>query len=240
MKKLVVLFVGLLVALLVQAQDLIITKDAQQIRAKITEVSKDAIRYLDFDNQEGPVFVLETSDIVSIVFANGQVKVYNHAEQDQPKQILSTPSEYNDIRIRKADTYYILGDKKMSEKEYLNFIQKNCPEAWGSYQKGVRLASCGVYLLYSGIGCVAGGALWMGLGFGINDPKIRGLGYAGIVLASLGGGAFIPASIPCLVVGKVKMNNTHEIYNESCARQGNELTFGIQASQNGIGIAMNF
>ena len=102
------------------------------------------------------------------------------------------------------------------------------------------MASCGVYLLYSGIGCVAGGALWMGLGFGINDPKIRGLGYAGIVLASLGGGAFIPASIPCLVVGKVKMNNTHEIYNESCARQGNELTFGIQASQNGIGIAMNF
>ena len=238
MKKLVVLFVGLLAALLMHAQDLIITKDAQQIRAKITEISKDAIRYLDFDNQEGPVFILETSDIVSIVFANGQVKVYNHAEQDQPKQTLSAPS--NDICIRKADTYYILGDKKMSEKEYLNFIQKNCPEAWGSYQKGESLAKSGAILLGCGLGSVLGGALWMGVGFGINNPKIRGLGYAGVALTSLGGGLLIPASIPCLVVGKVKMNNTHEVYNECCARQNKELTFGIQASQNGIGIAMNF
>lgn len=230
----------MLATLLVQAQDLIITKDAQQIQAKITEISKDAIRYLDFDNQEGPVFVLETTDIVSIVFANGQVKVYNHAEQTQHTQTLPAPQENNDIRIRKADSYYILGDKKMSEKEYLNFIQKNCPEAWGSYQQGDRLAKCGGGLLWGGVGCVVGGAFWMGLGFGINNSTIIGLGYAGIVLASLGGGVFIPASIPCIAVGKVKMNNTYEVYNESCARQRNELTFGIQASQNGIGIAMSF
>ena len=57
--------------------DLIITKDAKKIDAKIIEVSKNEIKYKELDNLEGPTFVLETKEISSIIYANGKVVLYN-------------------------------------------------------------------------------------------------------------------------------------------------------------------
>ena len=240
MKKLTILLPVLFLTHIALAQDIIITKEAQQIQAKITEVSKDFIKYLDFDNQDGPVFVLETVDVVSIVFANGQVKVYNNSEQtmgDNTMQQNHPAQETNELRFRKIDDYYILGNEKMTKSEYLVYIQKNCPEAWESYNKGNSLLRAGCGMLGGGIGFLVSGVILTGVGFGID---VKGVGYFGIAAMSLGAGLFIPGSIPLIVIGKVKTNNSHEVFNEHCALQNHNLTFAIQASQNGIGLAMNF
>ena len=68
------------------AQDIIVTTDEKKIDAKILEVSKSEIKYKDFDNLDGPVFILETSDINSIIYSNGKVTIYNHDKPtDEPK-----------------------------------------------------------------------------------------------------------------------------------------------------------
>ena len=41
------------------------------IRAKVTEVDVSTIKYLKFDNQDGPVYTLLKSDIYMIIYANG-------------------------------------------------------------------------------------------------------------------------------------------------------------------------
>ena len=53
---------GLLLALCIIAinctcfgQDIIVTKDARRINAKVTEVNVDNVRYKNFDNQDGPI-----------------------------------------------------------------------------------------------------------------------------------------------------------------------------------------
>ena len=59
------------------AQDLIVTKDAKKIDAKILEVSTSEIRYKELDNLDGPVFVLRVDEINCIIYANGKVVLYN-------------------------------------------------------------------------------------------------------------------------------------------------------------------
>jgi len=63
------------------SQDLIITKDAQRIEAKITEVSDDAVRYKKFSNPDGPAFVIKAEKISSIVYQNGEVQVFQTADK---------------------------------------------------------------------------------------------------------------------------------------------------------------
>ncbi len=55
------------------AQDTIFKKDKTKIYAKIYEVNQDDIKFKDFDNQDGPTFVIEKIEIEKIVFSNGRV-----------------------------------------------------------------------------------------------------------------------------------------------------------------------
>ncbi len=67
------------------AQDIIITHMAQKIEAKVLEVSKSEIRYKEWDNLEGPTFVLGAEEVVTIIYANGKVVLYNQIESKGKK-----------------------------------------------------------------------------------------------------------------------------------------------------------
>ena len=88
--KILSTIVILWMASIMQAQDIIVTTDAKKIEAKITEVSKYEVKYKELDNLDGPLFTLETSDISSIIYANGKVVLYN---QDKPEDVQSKASQ---------------------------------------------------------------------------------------------------------------------------------------------------
>ena len=77
MKKLFTLFACALMATALWAQDIIVTTDAKKIDAKILEVTTSEIRYKELDNIDGPTFILGTDEIVTIIYANGKVVLYN-------------------------------------------------------------------------------------------------------------------------------------------------------------------
>ena len=89
--------VAIILSTSIWAQDIIITTDAQKIEAKITEVSKSEIRYKEADNLEGPTFVLETTEINSIIYANGKVVLYN---QDKQQSVQKKSSQEEDEELR--------------------------------------------------------------------------------------------------------------------------------------------
>ncbi|MCQ2324333.1 MAG: hypothetical protein MJZ53_05740 [Paludibacteraceae bacterium] len=62
-----------------QAMDLIYTTKNEIVEAKILEISAKEVRYKEWANQDGPIFVLTTEEIRRIYFASGQIKVYNDA-----------------------------------------------------------------------------------------------------------------------------------------------------------------
>ncbi len=79
------------------AQDIIITKDAQKIDAKILEVSGSEIKYKKQSNLEGPTFILGVEELNSIIYANGEVQVFtnkqNFTQQNEENLEFSTKEE---------------------------------------------------------------------------------------------------------------------------------------------------
>ena len=71
------------------AQDVIVTKDARKINAKVTEVNLSDIKYKNFDNMDGPTYTLLKSDIASILYQNGQVETFETG--NTPNQATSPP-----------------------------------------------------------------------------------------------------------------------------------------------------
>lgn len=148
--------------------------------------------------------------------------------------------------IEKDGGRYYMGDLAMSEEEYLSYIKLNCPAAWESYREGTATWATGWALFGVGaachmfaFGCYTGGVIGR---FG-SPVNTAGMVNAGRWL-NLTGGVLWAASVPCLIVGGVRRNNSHEVYNALCRRrivqQQYSMEFGIQPAQGGMGLAMKF
>jgi hypothetical protein len=61
---------------LIKAQDKIYRKNGKIIEAKVLEVGAAEIKYKEYNNPDGPIYVLETDRVNKIVFANGKVQVF--------------------------------------------------------------------------------------------------------------------------------------------------------------------
>lgn len=75
MKNVRLLIFMLLVSSTVMGQDVILLKDGTEIKAKVTEIGVQDIKYKKFENLEGPVYVLKKSDVFMITYENGQKEV---------------------------------------------------------------------------------------------------------------------------------------------------------------------
>ena len=82
-QKLLTCVCAVLTAMVSFAQDVIVTKDAKKIDAKIIEVFADEIKYKEFDYQEGPTFVLEIADINTVIYSNGKIVIYNQSAENK-------------------------------------------------------------------------------------------------------------------------------------------------------------
>lgn len=92
MKKLIVLLMGLVIASLSFAQDIIVCKDSKRIDAKIIEVGQNEIKYKKFAFQDGPTFSINVNDISSIIYSNGDVAAFNSSTSQEQKVEASNPS----------------------------------------------------------------------------------------------------------------------------------------------------
>ena len=121
-----------------------------------------------------------------------------------------------------------------------------CEQAWTKYQKADKLWKTGWGLFGAGGGVTVAGVLTMGLSMGAMSPDMPDVPMQSMLGGFLGfsfvviGGSVLTASIPCICVGHVRRKNALEEYNIHCAQAQEPLTFSVQASQNGVGLAMTF
>lgn len=258
MNKLLTLLLFVFISAASFAQDIIVTKDKERIQAKILEVSKDEIKYKKFTYQDGPIFAIDIDEVVTVAYENGEVEIYDEETIEEKNEIIQAKAEA--LRKQEAmfgtfskeDDFYYLYDRdkttKMDQKAYLQFIQDNCPEAYRSYQKGNTLWKAGLGMLGSGLGMtlllgtplyVVGVSKMVNYDYGHRQYNVGvNCTVAGSVFLSVG--ALTSAgSIPLLVVGGIKRNNSHEVYNDHC-KNPQYLSFSINAKANGVGLALNF
>ncbi len=76
MQKTLFILFAVMFSAAIMADDIIITKDAQRINAKIEEIGLDVLKYRRSDNLNGPLYTISKNDVASVVYENGSVEVF--------------------------------------------------------------------------------------------------------------------------------------------------------------------
>ncbi len=263
MKRLFSCLVLLLAMCTAWGQDIIVTTDAKRINARIVEINTQEVAYRTYPDTEGAIEHIALTNIVSILFEDGRVSVFKNDLTDPALYDRVARQPLLPGLITKQDKFYYLNEDnqvtRMSEEAYLRFIENNCPEAWQSYQRGDHLSRLGWRFFGSGLALVTVGIPITVAGVHMQnkaqstDPKSYygfGMEVAGIIMMAGGTGCTI-ASIPLLAVGAKKKNRTYEVYNDcynlqhtvntiSDPQAAPTLSLNLQASTNGVGIALQF
>ena len=131
------------------------------------------------------------------------------------------------------------GKNQMDEKMFINSLKKNNTAAYKQYMSGKKLIPTSFGLLGGGLAMILVGTV----GYFTFDSEGKGIpAWEGettmYILAPLGIAA-IATSVPLLCVGYKRQKNAINMFNEQNNQQP-ALTLNLQASQNGIGLALNF
>ncbi len=66
------------------SQDIIVRQDGTDIEAKIIEITSDAIRYKEFDFQDGPTRSISISEVSVIVYESGRTERFQPVTEEAP------------------------------------------------------------------------------------------------------------------------------------------------------------
>jgi cytochrome c biogenesis factor len=209
------------------AQDIIVTKDSKRINAKVMEVNEDNIKYKNFDNQDGPVYTLSKSNIVTILYKNGQVETFE-TESSKPAaatQITQVPRQTNAMSNR---TQVVSSDNILAD------MKAYSPALYSQYKSGKRMATSGSIL--TGVGGVSAG---LGAVFVLmnRSGEMVNVGYGFLVMGSLSAAA----GVSILIVGGSKKNNAVRNFNRQYySSQPSSPHFQFNVYPNRVGLAYVF
>lgn len=71
--------------LIIFAQDIISMRNGDIIKARIQEISKSEIKYKKHSNPNGPLFIVDRGDVLSILYANGEQEIIEGNTNDEKK-----------------------------------------------------------------------------------------------------------------------------------------------------------
>jgi hypothetical protein len=92
MRKIILSIFLVILVKLVLGQDVIVKTDGEVIKAKVTEVSINEIKFHKLENLEGPIFSILKSDVYMIKFENGTTEVFKNEASFQKTRSNSNSS----------------------------------------------------------------------------------------------------------------------------------------------------
>lgn len=165
-------------------------------------------------------------------------KMFYTEEQNKTKEKPNTLEAINQpvtelIRYSKKDQKLLdikefsYGDIQMDERAFRTFLRRNSPEAYRTFVNGEKLITAGWWTFGIGAAFVVGSIPSF-----LTEPGI------GIAFISTGGLIMLTSSTPLLSIGYKRYHQSFDMINA----QNNQpkLSLNLQASQNGIGLALNF
>lgn len=166
-----------------------------------------------------------------------------HTEEMSESNVSTNILEYHSKSEQKlmGVKKYTYGNLQMDEKAYCKFLQNNNRNAYMTYMKGQKLKTAGWWVFGSGATLLTlGSAMFVFAELGpVDEWSYFPLIDASYAMLSIGATATI-VSIPLFGIGARHRNKTAiDVFNEQNSTQS-QLTLNLQASQNGIGLALNF
>ncbi len=139
MKKLVITILALLFSMSAFSQDFIILRNGDMIQSMVQEISSTEIKYKKFSNLNGPMYVVNISEVLSINFENGEKEVFDKpAAAPAETAVVAAVPAAPAIEIGLPDEEY---NKQLIESlndwhaQFNGKISKNPKEAYFAYCK---------------------------------------------------------------------------------------------------------
>ncbi|MDR0762927.1 MAG: hypothetical protein LBF01_00320 [Bacteroidales bacterium] len=230
------------------SQDYILTVNNEEIQAKVLEIGLNEVVYKKFSNLDGPAYIISKSDIVQIIYQNGDIEKFNTQNN------VNESIDETDIVVKKQQEsisrakFLSMNNREMSE--YL--LKNENGSIYKQFSRGKKLNSVGKTLWITGIPVAVTGVvlLWAGVSYSLYSLSTStGSFYvgasiydAGLALISVGD-LLIAAGIPLHIIGKNKMKGAKRDYvnrymSENIYKVKPSLDFGLTG--NGAGFIINF
>ena len=152
---------------------------------------------------------------------------------------------------------YSYGETQMDKKALQQFLLENSPAAYKKYTQSQKLIKGGWATF--GIGTAIGLSSLIAVGIKLNDRQFRSENFHKwtpeqeeayhqrqwitsiywLSAVSVGGGIVL-CSVPMLSIGYHRQNHAYEMYNYEQKKKQPQLSLGVQASEKGIGLALQF
>lgn len=244
MKKTLFLIFSLLLGILVNAQDIILKKDGNEIKAKVLEITDQFIKYKDFDFQEGPMRNIKIVDVFMIKYKDGQKEIFSN------NLATKTEKQGKDINQNEAATVQNPNHNNSLEKEFsmigdndkmmLEFFKKNYYTGYyNDFNSAHRQRNTGIRLLGPGIIFSCAGLLFLTTGSLILNGNLVATGYIFFVT----GQGLIIASIPVSAsAGRRKASIKEDFMRTELGYKdyGYKPSLNVGFTGNGLGISLNF
>ncbi len=94
MRKFVLAIIGIAFCSSISAQDIIMTRDADEIKAKVIKVGQTEIEYKKWENLEGPSYTIPASEVFIIKYKNGQTDKISVMQQSTARHIYEQYPKY--------------------------------------------------------------------------------------------------------------------------------------------------
>lgn len=241
--KRVLFFAALCCAMLFQtlnAQDIIVTKQSTRIDAKVLEISDTEVRYKKVSNIEGPTFVMATSDILAIIFDNGEVQIMSHPKEESSDDDKFSKDNWS-VKLCRVGGVIVSSESVTREADGLKeLLGMDYYSAYRSAKKSYRF---GGFLVMLGLVDIMAGVSLAVYGMEVNNNRIRELGYF-----------FLIASDVCFPIGFItkgiaagRISRIAEGYNAT-HNKGTELSLSMSPTlmnnhgqiAPGVGLTLRF
>ena len=204
MKRFLLSITLILITSWVIAQDVIVKKDGSTILSKVEKVGITEIEFKKWSNQDGPIYTINRSEVLSINYQNGDIDSFcdnNSSSQGNMASASDLPVYVKGQLKHVRRNTLSLDDKILSDNEAKKLLGT---EAYENFLKGVRLKKVGDRIMLPGILSVIVGSCMIIVG--IQENQDYGFLVVGVPLIGLG--------LPCSIAGTIVSNSgTHMIKN---------------------------
>lgn len=243
MKKHLLFIVLFCASLMTMAQDVIVKKDGSTIQSKVIEINETEIKYKKWANLDGPIYVINQSELTSINYQNGEVECFtreNEVGTSQTKEFVESVQG----KMTREGTGLCLDGRKLSDDEVRSLVGE---ENYQVYRNGKQLMKYGnACLIGMTVSAAASATLLLCCVFEVGTIYYYNIGYYLAGAAALIACGCVPPMIILRGKGKSNLNWVAEEYNwkqkQSVSYQvmPTLLRCEIPSTQNRVGLGLTF
>lgn len=217
-RTIITIMMGLLILSTVcaNAQDVIVKKDNSTIISKVTKVSATEIEYKKWSNQDGPTYIINTSEVICINYQNGEVDRFSNVVVEQDKttepanvqqQVIITPHKKVNGYMKRAGNDLALDGRDLSDEEVRELIGE---ENYETYLSAKKQFNAGRTFTVITIASFVASVALIATGVSSEDAELTALGVGIEVLADIS----LITAIVTKSAGKGRLNWVAEDYNK--------------------------